>query len=198
MCPVSTLTRTRRKSSRLSSDPQCFIAYAPRGVGLLCAVVYSVRENDVRGWWVGAVISEYQTGYFLLENYFSRKESAFYATRGGDLYGGWAYDFDAKPAELDKSVAAGDAMCHELEHMQFVFTQEWLSFAGDPDFEQEMARYRDAELAHQAINVKFHRLGKLNKGEPVWTYRSPGLDLNIIKQLMRGWPLDCRSVYGRE
>jgi len=198
MSPIPVTTRAGPRSSHVSSDPHYFLAYAPRGVGLLCAVVYTARKDDVCGWWVGSVNGEYQTGFFLLENYFSPNEKAFYATRGGDLYGGWVFDYDAKPPELDKRVAVDDAMCHDLEHMQFVFTQEWLSFPGDADAAQETASYHDAELAHQDVNVKFHRLNKLDRDEAVWTYRSAGMDLNIIKRLMRDWPLECRSIYGRE
>lgn len=197
MSPISTAMRAERKSSHMSSDPQCFLAYAPRGVGLLCAVAYTVRKDDVCGWWVGSMNSEYQTGFFLLENYFSPNEKAFYATKGGDLYGGWVFDYDAKPSELDKPVAVNEAICHDLERMQFVFAQEWLSFPGDADATQETARYHQAELAHQDVNVKFHRLNKLDKNEAVWTYRSAGMDLNIIKRLMRNWPLECRRTYGR-
>lgn len=197
MSSISTAPRAERKSSHMSSDPQCFLAYAPRGVGLLCAVVYTVRNDDVCGWWVGAMSSEYQTGFFLLENYFSPNEKAFYATKSGDLYGGWVFDYDANPTELDKPVTVNETICHDLEHIQFVFAQEWLSFPGDADAMQEMERYHQAELAHQDVNVKFHRLKRLDKDEPAWVYRSAGVDLNIIKRLMCDWPLDCRSAYGR-
>ncbi len=198
MCPVSTATRAERRSAHVSSDPQSFIAYAPRGMGLLCAVVCAVRGKDVCGWWVGSVGGEYHTAFFLLDGYFSRDEHPFYATEGGDLYGGWVYDYQAKPPELDKPVVVDDALCHELEHMQFVFAQEWLSFAGDADAEREDALYHEAELAHQTVNLKFHRLNRLSKDEAAWTYRSAGMDINIIKRLMRDWPLECRDLYERE
>lgn len=194
MCPISTLSRAERRSSHVSSDPQCFIAYVPRGVGLLCALVYTVRGDDVYGWWVGPVNGEYQPSFFQLANYFSRSERAFYTTRGGDLYGGWVYDYDASSPVLDKPVAVDDALCHELEHMQFVFAREWLSFAGDEDAEQEASRYHEGELAHQDVNVRFHRLNKLDKDQPVWTYRSAGFDNNILKRLIGNWPLDCWDI----
>lgn len=194
MCPISTLSRAERRSSHVSSDPQCFIAYVPRGVGLLCALVYTVRGDDVCGWWVGPVNGEYQPSFFQLANYFSRSERAFYTTRGGDLYGGWVYDYDAASPVLDKPVAVDDALCHELEHMQFVFAREWLSFAGDEDAEQEASRYHEGELAHQDVNVRFHRLNKLDKDQPVWTYRSAGFDNNILKRLIGNWPLDCWDI----
>lgn len=198
MCPVGVAPRVKSRSMHTSGDPQCFVAYAPRGAGLLCALVYTVRGDDVLGWWVGMVDGEYQTAFFLLEQYFSPDEQAFYATRGGDLYRGWIHDYRMKPSELDKPVVVDDALCHELEHMQFVFAQEWLSFDGDADAGKEQLLFREAELARQAVNVKFHRLNKLHKWDPVWTYRSAGVDLNIVRRLMRDWPLECRSAYGRE
>lgn len=194
MSPISTLPRARQRSSHVSSDPQCFIAYVPRGVGLLCALVYTVRGNDVLGWWVGPVYGQYQASFFQLANYFSRTETAFYATRGSDLYGGWACDYDAKSPVLDKPVAVDDALCHELEHMQFVFAREWLSFPGDEDAGEEASRYHEGELAHQDVNVKFQRLGKLDKHQPVWVYRSAGFDGNILRRLMRDWPLECWDI----
>lgn len=194
MCPISTLSRAKRRSPHVSSDPQCFIAYVPRGVGLLCALVYTVRGKDVCGWWVGPVSGEYQASFFQLANYFSNNETAFYTTRGSDLYGGWVYDYDRKSRALDKPLAVDDALCHELEHMQFVFAREWLSFAGDEDAEQEASRYHDGELAHQDVNVRFHQLNKLDKHQPVWIYRSAGFDNNVLRRLIRDWPLECWDI----
>lgn len=190
-------TRGESRSLHVTGDPQQFIAYAPWGVGLLCAVVYRALGHDVGGWWVGAVGSEYQTAFFKLENYFSRYENAFYATRGGDLYGGWVYDYDAEPPLLDKPVPVEDALCHDLEHLQHVFAQEWLTFPGDPAAESTIAQYQAAELAHENVNLRFDRLNHLDKSEATWMYRSGQLDVNVIKRLMRDWPLDCRTLLVR-
>ena len=194
MNATGVLSRGEPRASHITSDPQTFVAYAPWGVGLLCAVVYRAREHDVCGWWVGAVGSEYQTAFFKLENYYARYENAFYATRGGDLYGGWVYDYDAEPPLLDKPVRVDDALCHDLEHVQYVFAREWLTFPGDPAAEAELARYRAAELAHQGINIRFDRLNHLDKSQPTWAHLSAQLDVNIISRLMRDWPLDCRTL----
>lgn len=197
MNATGVLARRAPRASHITSDPQTFIAYAPWGVGLMCAVVYRTRGADVCGWWVGAVGSEYQTAYFDLENYYARHENAFYATRGGDLYGGWVYDYDGESPLMDKPVHADDVLCHDLEHIQFVFAQEWLTFPGDPAAERDLAAYRAAELAHQATNLRFDRLNHLNKAEATWIHRSAQLDVNVIKRLMRDWPLDCRTLLVR-
>lgn len=194
MNAAGVLVRAEPRASHITSDPQTYIAYAPWGVGLLCAVVYRAKGHDVCGWWVGAVGAEYQTAFFKLEDYYARSESAFYATGGGDLYGGWVYDYNAKPPLLDKPVLVDDAQCHDLEHLQYVFAQEWLIFAGDPAAEAELAQYRAAELAHQNVNVRFNRLNHLDKSEPTWTHHSAQLDANVVNRLMRDWPLDCRTL----
>ena len=87
-----------------------------------------------------------------------------------------------------------DALCHDLEHVQYVFAQEWLTFPGDPAAEAELARYRAAELAHQGINIRYDRLNHLDKSQPTWAHLSAQLDVNIISRLMRDWPLDCRTL----
>ena len=194
MNATGVLARGEPRAFHITSDPQTFLAYAPWGVGLRCAVVYRARGHDICGWWVGAVGCEYQTAFFMLENYFSPDENAFYATRGGDLYGGWSYDYDADPPLLDKPVAVEEVLYHDLEHMQYVFAQEWLTFVGDRATQDELVLYRLAELAHQDVNVRFSRLNHLNKSEPTWTHLSAQVDLHVINRLMRGWPLDCRTV----
>lgn len=194
MSAMPSVSRAKRRSFHVSSDPQCFIAYVPRGVGLLCALVYTVRGNDVYGWWVGPSNGEYQANFFRLADYFTEHERAFYTTRGGDLYGGWVRDYDAKSPVLDKPVAVDDPLCHDLEHMQFVFAREWLSFPGDEDAAEEENRYHEGELAHQDVNVRFHRLNKLDKRQPVWIYRSAGFDRNILRRLMQDWPLECWDI----
>jgi len=189
MPEAATGRRAEQRSNHMSEDPQSFIAYAPRGFGLLCALVYAAHGNDLSGWWIGPVDNAYHPAYFLVVDYYTPRESAFYTSRGGDLYGGWVRDYDAKYPDLDTPVPVDDELAHRLERMQFVFAQEWLSFPGDANAEAEANRYREAELAHQDVNLRFERLGKLDKDQPVWIYRSAKFDANILKRLARSWPL---------
>ena len=193
MCPIATSVRASPREHHMSSTPHSLVAYAPWGFGLLCALVYAVQDNDVYGWWIGPVDGAYQPSYFQLSNYFSTGERAFYTTLGGDLYGGWVRDYDAKSPELGEPVPVDGDLAHRLERMQFIFAQEWLSFAGDDGAGQEQDRYSEAELAHQEINVRFQRLNRLDKDQPVWIYRSPGFDVNILERLARDWPLEYRG-----
>jgi len=73
--------------------PRTFIAFAPYGVGVLCALFYFEKVRDLYGWWIGARDSEYHSAYFKLEEYFATKPTRFYATQGCNLYGGWPLDY---------------------------------------------------------------------------------------------------------
>ncbi|MBA3902466.1 MAG: hypothetical protein C0522_02135 [Rhodocyclaceae bacterium] len=176
------------------TTPTAYFAYAPQGAGLMCAVVCLAEGNDVCGWWIGSEGGEYPPSYFLLDGFYSGDEPRFYATSGGDLYGGWRLDYGKPCPELPEPVAVPDALCHRLEHLQFAFAREWLFFADDKDAEtaNEIAAYEKQGLPVLPVNIQHRRLGKLSQHGPVWTYASPGLDMNVIEHLRRHWPLDYR------
>lgn len=175
------------------ATPQTYLAFAPQGVGLLCAVVYFEEGNDVYGWWTGARNSHYACAFFKLEGFFSVRDPVFYATEGTDVYGGWRFDYSAIEPRLDKSIPVPDTVCHRLDQLQGVFFSEWLFYSGDPGAEEEINAYRKAGLPVQEVNVKHKRLNKLAKGDVVWSYRSHDLDWDVIEYLMRRWPLDHRG-----
>jgi len=173
----------------MHTTPECFIAYAPRG-GLLCAVVYSPRGNDLCGWWIGRDEgAEYRRAYFLIEDYYTSREGAFFATADDDLRGGWRLDYAAKAPILERPLQVDDALVHELEQLQLAFAREWLVFAADDDAQAEAKYYQQAELAMGAVAVRHRRLGKFDNTQPVWRYFSHGLDSNVLEQLARKWPL---------
>ena len=180
-------------------DSECFLAYAPRGGGLLCAVVYRVRGDDVYGWWVGRDGNlEYAPGFFMLENYYTTHEQAFLTTRGGDLPGGWARDYDARRPVLDTALPVEDAVARALEPLQFAFAREWLVYPEDADAAEQARCYAEAELGMGSMDagtvaVRFQCLGRFEKSQPVWRYFSLGLDYNVIERLMRCWPLDYKT-----
>lgn len=173
--------------------PGVYLAYAPRGPGLMCALFYIVHDKDVYGWWIGSAGGEFPSAFFLLENFFSAEKTVLYATRGSDIYGGWTFDYSSSRPELDKPIPVDEDMCHELNRQQFAFASEWLFFEGARGIEEEIAAYGRQELAVQVVNVKSARLNKLNKDEAVWSYASPGFDMDILDSLMRKWPLDYKS-----
>ncbi|HTP94904.1 MAG TPA: hypothetical protein VMK05_03580 [Burkholderiales bacterium] len=174
------------------TTPQVYIAYTPRGVGLNCAVLYLERGDDVFGWWIGARNSDYLTAFFELENFFTTRETRFFATEGSDLYRGWRHVYSPPKAIIDRPSAPPDDVCHELDRAQDVFTREWLHFEGGPDSAAETRAYGELELAVQPVNIRARQLNKLDRSGVVWTYRSHGLEWKVIDHLGRHWPLDYR------
>jgi len=173
-------------------NPMVYLAYTPRGAGLLAAVVYIVVGKDVYGWWTGASNSDFPAAYFRLEDFFSVSGTTFHASRGMDLYAGWVFNYSSSTPELEKPVPVEQEMAHELERIQDAFWAEWLFFSDDRGADAEIAAYASSELPLQAVNIKNNKLNKLDKDDVIWTYASPGIDMDIIDYLRARWPLDYR------
>ena len=176
------------------TNPQTYIAYTPRGAGLLCAVVYLVVDRDVYGWWTGYKDAAFASAFFKLEDFYSTEDTVFYATEGSDIYGGWRYDYAATGPELGKGIAVEEEACHILEQLQDQFFSEWLFAPIEPGVAEELAAYLQMELPTQQINIKHRMLNKLDKHDVIWTYLSKDLDMQVINYMMVRWPLE----YGRE
>jgi hypothetical protein len=172
--------------------PQCYLAFAPFGVGVLCALTCFERRDDVYGWWLGARDSEYQSAYFKLEAYYTPRETRFYATEGSDLYGGWRYLYSARVPALDKRLEVEDEVAHELDRLQDQFTGEWLFFEGDDREARERTEYDQANFPLRPVNLRPSRLRRFDHSQPVWIYHSPNFDQNVLRYLQRFWPLDYR------
>ncbi len=176
------------------SEPQAFLAYAPRGVGLCCAVMYLKGARDVYGWFTGARDNETVSAYFLLDGFYARSGTKFYASEGSDLYGGWRYDYAARPARRLKSpIRPEDELCHELERAQDAFVAEWLFYRGAPDASSDMDSYAEAELALGEVNIRYRQLNRLSRAHVTWTYYSPGFEQPVLRFLASHWPLDYRA-----
>jgi hypothetical protein len=178
----------------MHATPECFIAYAPRG-GLLCAVTYLARGDDLCGWWIGRDEgAEYRPTYFLIERYYTSREGAFFATANNDLRAGWCMDYNAAVPVLDKPPSVDDALVHELQHVQLSFAREWLVYAEDEPAAAEAKYYAQAELAMGTVAVKHRQLAKFDKTQPTWRYFSHGCDGNVLARLMRKWPLVYKAT----
>jgi len=178
----------------VTTTPRSLIAYAPYGVGLMCALVYFERDTDVYGWWIGARDSEYLSTYFRLEHFFSTKPTRFYTSEGSDLYGGWKHLYSAQDTELAKPVPVEDAISHELERVQDMFVTEWLFFENDPDIAAERAAYDRYNMPLGPVNLRARQLNKLDKHHAVWLYRSHDFQAEVLEYLQRFWPIDYRST----
>jgi hypothetical protein len=142
-----------------------YLAYAPRGAGVLCALCYFTANTHVCGWWTGARGLEFAPGYFMLESFYATAGTRFFAAAGGDLYGGWRCDYERDPPELSDPVPVDDGICHRLEALQSAFAAEWLFLADDPASAPEIAEYEAAGLPVQPSQAL--------RGPP------PGVDLRL-------------------
>lgn len=173
---------------------QVELAYAPRGVGLAYAVVCIKKEPHVHGWWIGAQGADMHSAYFRLEDFYTATGTTFYASVGSDLRGGWQIDLTSgRPREIEP-VAVDSELAQALERVQDNFAAEWLVFDSDPDFARELESYREAELAHGAVNLRFRKLNKLDKQGALWRYYSGGFEAAVADYLGRRWPLDFGKV----
>lgn len=158
--------------------PHVFIAYAPRGAGLRCALAYLGAGRDVYGWFIGpredgSLCAE----YFLIEGFYTNRPTRFEAVQMAALHSRWALD---------------EARRHELARMQEAFAHEWLFYRDDARVPAELAKYAEAELATGEPNLRFERLGKLSTLQPNWTYYSPGFERSVLRHLAKRWPLEYR------
>ncbi len=170
---------------------ESYLAYAPRGVGLLCAVACFTVEENVYGWYVGASGNEYASAFFLLERFYSRHATAFHHTSGDDLYGAWVTDFPPLQQPLEGSPLP-EALSHELGRAQNA--QHWLVYRNDPGAEPEIAACRAAELPLGTVGVRNARLNQFDRSDAVWTHSTARFDLHVLDYLKDNWPLDFASA----
>jgi hypothetical protein len=158
--------------------PRVFIAYAPRGAGLRCAVVYLPAGHEVHGWFTGPSDGGSASAYFVLENFYTPLETRYVEIPPADLHARWTGD---------------EAMCHELAELQDAFSREWLCYRSDPEAKADFEAYAEAELAAGEVAIRFKRLNKLSKLQPNWTFYSPDFERGVVKCLAKHWPLEYRS-----
>ena len=158
--------------------PNIFIAYAPRGAGLRCALAYLGSERDVYGWFTGpradgGIAAE----FFLMEGFYSNRPARYEAVETTALHSRWSLD---------------EARRHELAAMQEAFAHEWLVYRGDARAAGELASYARAELATGEVNLRFGRLARLSTLQPNWVWYSPHVERSVLRHLAKRWPLEYR------
>jgi hypothetical protein len=156
--------------------PNLFIAYAPRGIGLRCAVVYLAAGRDAYGWFTGPRLDlAVASRYFLLEDFYSAVPVRYEEVDQAELHSGWSL---------------AEARRHELALLQDRFAREWLCYRADLWTVTEFAAYARAELAAGEVAVRFGRLAVFSKLQPNWTYYSHGFEHSVLRHLARRWPLE--------
>ena len=157
--------------------PNVFLAYAPRGAGLRCALACLASERDVYGWFIG-LRSDATTmsAFFLLEDFYSNRMTRYEAVDNARLHSAWSLD---------------EARRHELARMQETFSREWLFHRDAARAAAELRAYAQAELsAAGEAGIRFERLAKFSKLQPNWTFYSPGFEQPVLHFLAKHWPLE--------
>jgi len=184
------VTLAARVENRTMIESKTYLAFAPRGPGLMCALLYFFDDHNVYGWYTGSRAGEFPARFFMLEDYFSPHETRYYASVADDVYSGWVRRAKGGETLLDPPAPVPEPLLHELERLQDAFAREWLVYAGDVHAEDNARAYAERQLAIGEVALRADKLGKLRTGAAVWTYASPGCDLNIIEHLRRHWSLD--------
>ena len=161
--------------------PNIFLAYAPRGAGLRCALAYLGAGRDLYGWFTGPCSdASIASCYFLLEEFFSSTPTRYEAVNQADLHASWPL---------------AEARRHELARMQETFAREWLFYRDEPRAAAELQAYAGAELAAGEVNVRFERLARFSKLQPNWTCYSPHFERSALRQLAKRWPLEYQCDF---
>ncbi|HUP05594.1 MAG TPA: hypothetical protein VMU47_00470 [Caldimonas sp.] len=166
------------------------LAYAPRGVGVVYAVLWLAAGNDVAGWFIGARNGGQVASYFLLQDYYSSRETRFYRSLEDDVYGPWVDVRPSGDAPLPHPPPLSEELCHELVRLQDQFARHWLFFDGDPQAHGEAEALRARGIPVRHVNIRAERIDKLEPAAAVRHYDSPDADRNVLVYLSKRWPLD--------
>jgi len=171
-------------------EPKTFLAFAPRGPGLMCALFYFSDARSVYGWYTGSRGGEFPARFFMLEDYFTPHETRFYASVAHDVYSDWIRRTKDGETRLDPPPPVPEPLTHELARLQDAFAREWLVYDADAHAAEHATAYAARELSFGPVNIRADKLAKLRTDEAVWTYAAPDCDLNIVGSLRRHWSLD--------
>jgi hypothetical protein len=172
------------QSNGCMRTPNVFLAYAPRGPGLRCALAYLTSERDVYGWFTGPRHdASIASAFFLIEDFYTNRPTRYEAVHHADLHSAWSLD---------------EARRHELARMQDAFAREWLFHRDDLGAAAQLQAYAEAELAVGEINARFERLAKFSTLQPNWSYYSPHFERPLLRHLAKRWPLEYRFDFEPE
>ncbi len=172
-------------------EANAHLAFAPRGAGLLYAVLWFAEGPNVYGWYIGSRDGVPEASYFVLPDHYTTKPDVLHRSLEDDPYGSWVEVTARGQVELAHAPVP-QALCHELARMQDEFIRHWLFFDDDPDSEAQARALSERELPVRHVNIKASRLGKLHTSAAVWRYDTPGADQNVLVNLSQRWPLDER------
>ena len=171
------------------TQPHAHLAYAPRGAGLLYAVMWIAVGDDVYGWFIGSKDGETLASYFMLQDYFAARDTGFFRSLQDDVVGDWV-DVRGDGEFPLAHVPVPEPVRHELNRLQDQFVRHWLFFDDDPAAVHEAAALRARELPVRHVNIRESRLDKLRTAPAVWRHDASEADINVLIYLSKRWPLD--------
>lgn len=173
-------------------EANAHLAYAPRGAGLLYALLWFADGRSIYGWYIGSHDGLPEASYFALPDYYDPSKAVVLCrSTEDDLDGPWMQVDDRGESELPHPPVP-QALHHELARLQDEFIRHWLFFDDDPDGAEQARALNARGLPVRHVNIKASRLGKLKTAPAVWRYDAPGVDLNVLLRLSQRWPLDER------
>src|SRR4051812_39294472 len=157
--PIATSRLLSRRASDVPSysdmpahaTPQLFIAYAPQGPGLRCALLYFAAGEDLWGWLTGPQGELLVSDYFHVAGFHSLREPSYRAVDIAGLHSGWAPD---------------PAMRAELARVQDQFAREWLVYRCAKEARAHLPRHVEAGLGTRGRKPRLPRAGTLNPPRP--------------------------------
>lgn len=171
-------------------EPHVHVACTPRGALLRCAAFWLARGNHVYGWYTGARGREFPAAFFVLEDYYSKRDTAFYRSEHNDVFGAWCLVTAQSHVRIEAPGPVPPALAPELERLQDAFAREWLLYRDDAAHAAEADALRARDVPLRAVNLRPKKLDRLAAATPAWSYTTPGADLNVIEFLALRWTLD--------
>lgn len=133
-----------------------------------------VGGDHVYGWFTGARAYEHPASFFMLENYYSTRDTVFYRSAQNDVYDGWVVASKQGETPFDPPGPVQADLCHELERIQDVFIREWLFYRDDAAHEAEADALRARELPVLGVNLRTKKSTSCRPGNLCGRFRRPG------------------------
>jgi len=159
-------------------QPKIHVHYSPVKPGFVSAMFYIESETDVYGWYAEARGRHFSAAFFMVENFYTKRDTALYRSLEDDVYGPWMIDMPA--AENEVRCPLPEPVRHELERMQSQFVEEWLFFENDPAVTAELAASRQQQMPILALNIKSKKFKRLEKNGVAFEHSTPGSNPSVL------------------
>lgn len=170
-------------------QPKIYTSYSREKSGGVFALFYFELNTEIYGWHIEAVGRYLSAAFFMIENFYAERATHLYRSIQDDVHGPWTIDYPPTKNAVIRSPVP-ESLSHELESLQSRFVEEWLFFRDDPHRDADFHAYAMHDLQIQDVNIHWKKLNRMEKRRPLWTYATPGIDLNIVDLLRKYWRLN--------